>query len=143
MQQNAHDIVEIITLAHRRQQRLNAVEAVIQIFAEFALGDARLQIEMGGRNNADIHFHRAGAAHRQHFALGEHAQEPRLQIKRHIADFVEKKRAAVGRLNQADFAFAFGAGKAARGIAVKLAFNQIFGNGGAVYRNKRRIGAAA
>ena len=95
---------------------------------------------MGGGDHADVHRLGPGGAHRQHLALGQHAQQPRLQGQWHVADFVEKQGAAIGLGDQAAFAFGRSAREAARQVAEEFAFNQVFRNGGAVHGHK---GAAA
>ena len=37
-------------------------------------------------------------AHAIEVAVGQHTQQPRLQVERHVADFVEEQRAALGLL---------------------------------------------
>ena len=46
-------------------------------------------------------LHRAVAADAVELAVGQHAQQARLQVERHVADLVEEQRAAVGLLEAA------------------------------------------
>ena len=61
----------------------------------------------------------------------QHAQQFHLDGKRHVADFVEEKRAAV-RLFEASGAAGDGTGERAFFVAEEFAFQQIFRNGTAV-----------
>src|SRR5207253_9601096 len=54
----------------------------------------------------------------------QNAQQLRLQFDGHVADLVEKKRAAVGVL-EAPFAQAVGAGEGVRLVAEELVFEQV------------------
>ena len=72
----------------------------------------------------------------------EHAQELGLHGGVHLADFVEQERALVGLLELADLAFG-GAGEGALFVAEELAFEQRFGEGGAVEADERALPARA
>ena len=62
--------------------------------------------------------------------------------RRHVADFVEKNRAVVALLEFAD-ALHGRAGERASFVAEQFAFQQLFGNGGAVDREERLLAAVA
>ena len=51
---------------------------------------------MRGHDYADIHFHRFIAANPLDFAFFQHAQQLGLHSHGHVADFVQKERAAFG-----------------------------------------------
>ena len=70
------------------------------------------------------------------------AQQLDLRARRHLADLVEKQRAALGLLEQAALA-RFGAGECAALVAEQLAFQQIVRQRAAVDRNERKIAARA
>ena len=91
-----------VRVAQRRQLDHEAVEPVIQVFAEQAFGDAFAQVAVGGADELDIDGDRFAAAERRHHAFLEHAQQARLQRERHVADFIEEQRAAVGLQDLAD-----------------------------------------
>ena len=59
---------------------------------------------MGGDQHADINFDRGSATHPLDLALFEHAQELGLHGRGHVADLIEKQRAALGLLEFAEVA---------------------------------------
>ncbi len=80
---------------------LDHVQAVVQVFAEQAFVDQRLQIAVGGRDDPDIRPDLSGAAQLGQRAAVQKPREPRLCLWRQIADIVEQQRAAVGLLDHA------------------------------------------
>ena len=72
-----------------------------QVFAEQSELDPLFQILVGSRDDAHIGFHRAVAADAVKTAVAEHPQQAGLQFKRHVPDFVQKKRSAIGLLEAA------------------------------------------
>ncbi len=81
-------------------------------------------------------------AHRLKALLVERAQHLGLGLQRHVAHFIQKQRSAVGLLQLADFVIER-AGQAALAVAEQLAFDEFFGNGGAVHFDERLGGARA
>ena len=71
------------------------VEAMQEIGAELAARDLRFEILMRRRDHARIGADQLAPADAIELAGGEHAQQARLQRQRHVADLVEKQRAAV------------------------------------------------
>ncbi|MPT37047.1 MAG: long-chain fatty acid--CoA ligase, partial [Achromobacter sp.] len=71
-----------------------------------------LQRLVRGGHDAHVHPHRLRAAHPIEAAFGQHAQQPRLELDRHVADFVQEQRAAV-RFLEAAAAQRVGAGESA------------------------------
>src|SRR5438270_850815 len=55
-----------------------------------------------------------------------------LDFRIKVADFIQEKRSAVGHFKIADF-LRIGAAKGALLVSEEFAFDQVFGNGGAVY----------
>jgi hypothetical protein len=76
------------------------------------------------------------AADAVELALGQHAQQARLQRRRHVADLVEEQRAAVG-LFEAAAAQRVGAGERALLVAEQLRFEQLLRNRRGVQRDER------
>ena len=74
-------------------------------------------------------------------AVLEKPQQQRLHAQAHLADFVEKQRAAMRELELAALV-AVGAGEAALDVAEELRLEQRFGDAGAVDRHERRQPAA-
>ena len=63
-----------------------------------------------------------------------------MQVKRHVANFIQKKSAAIGLL-EAAAAHGLRTGERAALMAKQLAFQQVFGDGGCVDCNERATGA--
>jgi hypothetical protein len=72
--------------------------------------------------------------------LLQHAQQFRLELERHFADFVEKHDAAFGRAKYAKAA-ASGAGERAFLVTEQLAFGQRGGQRGAIDGHERFVAA--
>ena len=82
------------------------------------------------------------AADALEFAVLQDAQNFGLRGQRHVADFIEENGAVVALLEFADAAFD-GAGEGAFFVAEQFAFEQVFGDGGAVDGEERGLGAMA
>ena len=72
----------------------------------------------------------------------ERAQHLGLRLEAHVADFVEKKRAAVGAFESAAF-FRRPAGDGAVPIAEELALDEVLGDGRAVQLDEDAVAAQA
>ena len=72
----------------------------------------------------------------------QYSQQFCLGHERKLAHFVQKQRAAVGKL-KAPFACGVCAGEGPALMAEQFAFNEVFWQGGAVERNKGLVGARA
>src|SRR5207248_2629372 len=88
-------------IAQRRKLNFHGVQAVEQILAEAALRDLLVQAGIGGREEAHVRPLYLARAHRRELAGLQHPQELRLLLRRHVADLVEKERAAVSHLEGA------------------------------------------
>ena len=104
---------------------------MIQILAELAFADQFFQIAMRGHDHAHVHLDRPVAADALHFLLLQHAQQLGLHERGHVADLVQKQRAAVRLFELAEVPRG-GAGERAFFVAEQLGFDQLGGNGGAV-----------
>src|SRR5579871_5317186 len=118
------------------------IEPVKEIFPEVAFHDLLFQVFVGRRNNARVDGNGLLFAHRRKAALVERAQNLRLRLQTHVADFVKEEGAAVGLLKLA-FLVGAGAGEGAHAMPEELAFNEVFGNGGAIDLNIHGIFAKA
>ena len=78
------------TLAQWRQMNADNVQAVEQILTELAFLYPLFEILMGRSDNPHIHFHRRIAANAIKLTVCQHAQQTRLYIERHIANFIEE-----------------------------------------------------
>ena len=91
---------------------------------------------MSGRYHAHVHGYRLGRSDRSHFAFLQHPQQLDLQRERHITDFVQEQRAAVGRLKKPLMR-----GNRARERAAcmpeQLRFEQLRWNRAAIYPDER------
>ena len=99
-------------LPERRGIDADDVQAVIQIFAKARFLDGAREVLVGGGDDADVDLDRLLPAHAVELAFCQHPQQARLQRGRHVADLIEKQRAAV-RLFEAPDAARVGTGKRA------------------------------
>ena len=89
-------------VAQRRQLDADHVQAVVEVLAEAARRVTRsVEILVRRGDHAHVDADRRLAADAVELAFREHAQQPRLQRERHVADLVEEQRAAVGLLEAA------------------------------------------
>ena len=72
------------------------VEAIVKVLAEPPLCDGLFQIAMRGGHDAHVHLGRFLCAEAHEFAILQNLQQLGLQLKIHVADFVEQDGAAVG-----------------------------------------------
>ena len=83
---------------------------MVEVLAEQAASHTVLQVLVRRGDDADIHTDRRLSAHAIELSLRQDAQQTRLQRRRHVADLVEKQRAAVGLL-EAPATLGIGAGE--------------------------------
>ena len=88
-------------MPQRRQLDRDHVQPVVEVGAEAALGHLLLEIRVGRRHQPAVDLDRLRAADRDDLALLQRAQQLHLRRERHLADFVEEERAALGDLEQA------------------------------------------
>ena len=127
-------------LAQGRQAQADHVEAVEQVFAEHPVLDALLQVLVGGGDHAHVGLDGVVPAHAVEMAVAQHPQQPGLQVERHVADFVEEQRAALGLLEAAT-AHGLRAGEGAALMAEQFTLQQVFGDCCGIDSNKWPIGA--
>ena len=72
-----------------------------QVFAKKSLPGAFLEVLVRRCDDAHVRLERRMAADTVILAVGKHAQEAHLKIRRHVTDFIEKQRAAFGLLETA------------------------------------------
>jgi hypothetical protein len=113
----------------------NHAEPEEQVFAELAIGDCGAEILVRRRNDADVNGLDLAAADADDRPFFQHAEQLDLHVETHVADFVEKQRAAAARFEMADAA-GMGAGEAALFMAEQFGFDEVAGNGAAVDRGK-------
>ena len=88
-------------------------------------------VAVGGGDEADVDAQFLRAADAREGAVLQKPQQLGLQRLAHVGDFIEKNRAAVGFLDAAGLLFQR-AGERALFVAEQFAFQQRFGNGGAI-----------
>ena len=119
------------------------VQAEVQVLAERARGDLRLQVAIGRGDQPHVDARvRAVGADALDLAGLEEAEQHDLHARAHLADFVEEHGAVRRHLEQARLV-AVGAGEAAAHVAEQLGLEQRVGQARAVERDQRRRGARA
>ena len=71
-------------------------QTIEQVFAEAAGPDLELEVAIGRGDDADVDLDVLAPADAADGAFFEHAQQLDLERERHLADFVEEQRAAIG-----------------------------------------------
>ena len=99
MRDEITDVVD--ALAERRQADRYDIQAIVEVLAKQALPDHLTEIAVRRRHDPDIGLDGRTAANHGVFAFLQHAQQAGLGVHRHIADFIEEKRAAFGLLEAA------------------------------------------
>ena len=125
----------LAALPQRRELHAYDIEPVIKVFAEFLRAHQIFEILVGGGDHADVDLDRLHPAHALDFAFLQHAQDFGLRGGCHIADFIEKNRAAI-----AQFKFTQplrrGTGERAAFVAEEFTFDQIFRDRRAIHRHE-------
>jgi hypothetical protein len=129
-------------LAQRRQAQPDDVEPVQQVLAEQSLPHALLEVLVRRGDHAHVRLERGVPADAVVLAVREHAQQPDLQVRRHVADLVEEQRAALGLL-EAAAPRALRAGERAALVPEQLALEQVLRDRRRVDRDERTRGARA
>ena len=88
----------VFPLMKRRQMERDAANAIVQITPKAILGNHRVQILIGRRDDANIDLERFIAADALKLAVLQEPQHLGLRGKRHVANLIEKNRAAMALL---------------------------------------------
>ena len=126
----------------RRQAQRHDVEAEKQILAEQSLLNELAQILVGRRDDSHVGLDRRAAADRGVLALLQDTQKPGLRLHRHVADLVEKERAAFGLFEAAGTA-RIGAGEGTLLVAEQLRLDKVARDCGHVDGDERAGAALA
>ena len=118
----------------RRHMDADDIQTVIEVFAEGAVGDEGAQVAVSGGDDADVHLDAHSTPDPVELPLGQHPQQPGLGFRRHVADLVEEKRAAVGLFETTD-ALILGAGERAPFVAEQFRLDQLARYGRHVQRH--------
>ena len=124
-------------VTQRRQLQFDAGHAVVQVFAKPPFPNPRGQVLVARADELKVDRVSVFGAERRDLALVEHAQQARLQLERHVGDFVEEQRAAVGLQDLAAPAGALRAGEGAGTVAEQLGLDQRLGDARTVYGDER------
>jgi hypothetical protein len=136
----SHDVVAPV--AERRDIDAEEVEPMIEIFAEFALGDRIGEVTIGGSDDADIDREFLAAADAADFMIFDGSQNFRLESEGKAGQLVEEKSSAVGCFEETDPGGA-GVGKGATFMSKEFAFGEGFREGGAIDFDERLFGTRA
>src|SRR5581483_2902024 len=123
-------------LAQRRKPDVEHLEAIEEILAKVAAFDRLAQIAVRRSDDAHVGFDDPRAAQPLELALLQHAQELRLRAEAHLADFVQKQRAAGRELDLSRFGL-LRTRKGATLVAKQLGCEELLGQRGAVDRDER------
>ena len=124
-----HQKQVISPLRQGRDGHRQGVEPVVQVPAEGALFHPALQVLVGGGHDPHVDGDDAGAAHPHDLPLLEDPQQLHLEGGAHALHLVQKQRAPVGDLHQAQPAALFGAGEGPLLVAEELALQQVLRKG--------------
>src|SRR5213079_3657527 len=122
-------------LAERRYGDADDVQAEEEVLAEAPGAHRRLEVLVGGGDDAHVGADRLPAADARELALLEDAQELRLERERHVGDLVQEQRAACGGLELAD-APLDRAREGAALVAEELTLEELVRDGRAVERHE-------
>src|SRR5277367_3813092 len=101
LQNEFRDILQ--SRPERRQFDRDDRQTVIQILSKLACLHQRLQVPMGGGNDPNVDTDRLRGSHFFYLTLLDQPQDPDLEVQRHLAYFIQKHRAPVGRLDLTAF----------------------------------------
>ena len=114
------------------------VQPVEQILAEPSLLHRLLQIDVRGRDDADIDLDDFHAAEAHELALLHHAQQLGLRLERNVADLVEEDAALVGEVEEPLLRI-HRSGERALHVAEERRFQQVGRQVAGVHRHERAI----
>src|SRR5437867_10585776 len=115
----------------RRHLDVDHVDPDVEILAEAALLDSRLEVAVGRRDQVDVEGYLVVGAGGPHAARLERPQELRLEGERQVADLVEEERTPA-RLHEEPLARRVRVGEGAAHVPEELALDQRLREGRAV-----------
>jgi hypothetical protein len=123
--------------AKRRNPQLDDVQAIVEILAEFPVGDLRAQVAVRRRDQPHVGAARRPIrADRLHFTRFREPQQYGLHAQTHLAELVEQQRPAFSLPHQPGLV-SIRAGEAAARVAEQLGFQERLRNAAAVERDER------
>ncbi|MNN04725.1 hypothetical protein D3C81_1174560 [compost metagenome] len=126
----------LAAFAQGRHFDVEDVEAIEQVLAEQAFADHFFQVAVGGAEDPYVDLDLTVTADPAKTAVVEETQQFGLQVRRHLADFIEKHRALVGQLHQSRLTPSLCAGEGAGGVAEQFTFGEVLRQCRAVQRQK-------
>ena len=115
----------------------NHAEPVVEIFPEMTICDEARQVAAGRGDHPHVDLHLLGAAHALERLVHQHSENFSLCFQRHVCEFVDVERSAMGLLE--------GAHAACRALVIldaeKLLLHALRRHGGGTQRNEGAIGA--
>ncbi len=130
----------LAALAERWELQHDDVEAVEEVFAEAAVFDGLLEVDVGGGDDADVDLDLAGAAEMHEAAVLEDAEDLGLHVHGHGADLVEKEGASVGDFKEA-FLGGDGGGEGSFDVAEEGGLEEVRGDGAGVDGDEGAVAA--
>src|SRR5438105_2442742 len=110
-------------LSQRRNRNGKYVESVKQVDAKPSFLNHVAQVVVSGGDDTHVRADGMCAAKPLEFVLLQHAQQLWLQLRRDVADLIQKYGSSVGQLKASD-ALGNGAGEGSPLVAEQLAFQQ-------------------
>ena len=129
----------LLAVAQRGEPEIHDVQPVEQIAAECSLFHFLRQVAVGGGDDPEVRAPMGERTDRAEFLFLQDAQQLGLQVERQLADFVEERRAAVGRFDQAGLG-RDRAGEGAFDVAEQLALHERAHQRGAIDGDERANG---
>src|SRR4029077_7331874 len=128
------------TVSQWRDDERHGGDAGVQIFAGKFFANALRKIAIGGDDDANVDFDGLCSANAFETTFLENAQQFGLAGQGELANFIEKKRAALGHFASVGFAVV-GSGEGAAFVAKEFVLDEAFGDGGAVQGDERLLAA--
>ena len=126
-------------LSKRRHVQMNDPQPIEQVLAELTGCNQIAQIAIGRGHHPDVDARRRFVrTDGLDLATLQETQQQRLHPEAHLADFVEKQRAAVRELQLAALV-TVGAGEASFDVSEELRLEQCLGEAGAIHRHEWRV----
>jgi hypothetical protein len=113
----------IQALPQRWYHDVDNIESIVQVLPKLAFLNARFQVSVRCGYDSHVHSRRFFGSDSIKLAILEHLEQFGLKSKIHIADLIQKNRAAIGQLKLSGITFE-GARKRASLIAEQFAFHE-------------------
>src|SRR5216684_1088076 len=114
------------------------IQPIIKVLSEGPIFYHLFEIRTGGRDNTHVDLDGTVATNPLELPLLQYAQQFDLERNRHVADFIEENRAAIGLLESAD-PRRDRAGKCTFDVSKQFGFEKVFRDGAAINTNQLLI----